>query len=898
MSCSRFRSLWLRASATALAVAASSTWLGDAAAQVAPVVLPHAAGQQALAVRIDARGITARACPSAAACAPDGGNVLAVPSEVAPLLGGARVAPVTLADGKHLAKVDAPAGGASAADAGRGSWVMLLAAPLAGKGTEPLVLWSGWTGVATGEHGEGRSDAVVVEPLASGSRVLVGQLRDDVTICGRPALVGASEVDPRTMTLLKGASYQNLPAEARRAAGKVAAERHDADAAAPGFRLLRPTAASSAVGKRFAEIADGDPKTAWSEGKAGVGRGEFVSFSSADEVGITGFGLRIKPTEGVEGGAAPRTLFVATPDRLFQVSLPEDAWLKEPASYEVKLPEEIRASCVAVVLDEAYAPRGAQAGGGERGSPSAPEVRVTIAEITARTAFDGQGPAALVGALAGGGERARAAAALLARSGPEAVEAAIAGYDRLDPAGRQLAAGVIDTAPCAVQIPFFTARLASGAAAAARPTSGAAGAARPASGAAGAARPTSGAAGAALGGGRRAAPAEPDPELHHARDRIRRCGRAAAPALAEVVKGGAAAARVAAARELALVAPAEAVPALLDALAGARGATRRELRAALATAARSERAAPVVEEEVQLDRLRARPEDAQLDLLRALGPSLGRVKGGGAAFQALASATGAPFARRYLLQAPAAALARAGEGPAEAYLRASLRKDADAHVRLRAAEVAADVPSLAPDLLAAASDPDVRVREAAIVALSRAASAGAKLPAGAAEALAARLASDPWTFIRGGAALAIGAMPATAAGDRALVGALDDASPEVRRSALDGLGAHRATAHIEAVRDRAEDKEEDVEVRARAILALGAMCDTASVDLWTRLALRAKAPVGERDQRLGSAALAALGAVHPADLPARLKPLLDKDTPHGLRETARAALSATPQCRR
>ncbi|WP_437690683.1 HEAT repeat domain-containing protein [Sorangium sp. So ce176] len=871
MSRTRFRSRWLRASVTAGAVAASSTWLGDAAAQIAPVVLPQAAGQQALAVRIDARGISARACPSAAACAPDGGKALAVPSEVAPLLGGARVAPVTLADGRHLAKIEAPASGApsGAREGGvaSGSWVMLLAAPLAGKGTEPLVLWSGWTGVAAGEHGEGRSDAVVVEPLGSGSRVLVGQLRDDVTICGRPALVGASEVDPRTMTLLKGASFQNLPAEERRAAGKVAAERREADAAAPGFRLLRPTAASSAVGKRFAEIADGDPKTAWSEGKAGAGRGEFVSFSSADEVGITGLGLRIKPVDGVEGGAAPRTLFVATPDRLFHVSLPEDAWVKESAGYEVKLPEEIRASCVAVVLDEAFAPRGAQAG--ERGSPSAPEVRVTIAEVTARTAFDGQAPAALVGALAGGGERARAAAALLARSGPEAAEAAIAGYDRLDPAGRQLAAGVIDTAPCAVQIPFFTARLASGAAAA--PPRGA----------------------------RRAAPPEPDPELHHARDRIRRCGRAAAPALAEIVKGGgAAAARVAAARELALVAPAEAVLALLDALAAARGATRKELRAALALAARSERAAPVVEEEVQLDRLRARPEDAQLDLLRALGPSLGRVRGGGAAFQALASAAGAPFERRYLLQAPAAALARAGEAPAEAYLRASLRKDADAHVRLRAAEVAADVPSLAPDLLAAASDPDVRVREAAVVALARAASAGAKLPAGAAEALAARLALDPWTFIRGGAALALGAMPAAPASDRALVGALADRSPEVRRHALDGLGAHRATAHIEAVRDRAEDKEEDVEVRARAILALGAMCDASSVDLWTRLALQAKAPMGERDQRLGSAALAALGAVRPADLPARLEPLLDKGTPHGLREAARAALSAAPQCRR
>ncbi|WP_437678489.1 HEAT repeat domain-containing protein [Sorangium sp. So ce131] len=856
-----------RAGCAALLLGALSSTSAIASAQSGvSLALPHAAGQQALAVRIDARGITARACPTAAACAADGGAAVAVPDDVAPLLGGARAAAITLADGKRLAMIEAPAPGAAPASSesrrasavtSGGTWVMLLAAPLAGKGAAPVVLWSGWTGVASGEHGEGRSDVVVVEPLASGSRVLVGHRREDVTLCGRPALVGAQEVDPRTMALVKGASFQNLPAAERSAARKLTAERRETDAPAPAFRLLRPTAASSAIGKRFAEIADGDPKTAWSEGKAGTGRGEFVSFSSADEVGITGLGLRIKPPDGVQGGAAPRTFYVATPDRLFEVSLPDDAWLKETAGYEVKLPEEIRTSCLAVVLDEAHA----------RGAPPA-DVRVTIAEITARTAFDGQAPEALVGALAGGGERSRAAAALLARGGPEAIAAAIAGYDKLDPAGRQLAAGVIDAAPCATQIPFFTARLAS-ATASAPPRRD-----------------------------RRAPPADPDPELHHARDRIRRCGRAAAPALAAIVKEGAPGAKVAAARELALVAPAEAIPALLDALPGARGATRREIRAALALAARSERAAPAVEDEVQLDRLRARPEDVQLDLLRALGPALGRVKGGSAAFQALASAPGAPFQRRYLLQAPAAALARAGEAPAEVYLRASLRKDADAHVRLRAAEVAADVPALAPDLLAAVSDPEVRVREAAIVALARAASAGARLPAGAAEALSARLAGDPWTFVRGGAARALGAMPATPAGDRALVGALADRSPEVRGDALDGLGAHRATAHIEAVRDRAEDKAEDVEVRARAILALGAMCDRSSVDLWTRLALRAKAPLGERDQRLGTAALAALGAVHPADLPARLEPLLDKDTPHGLRETARAALSAAPQCRR
>ncbi|KYF95226.1 hypothetical protein BE18_00415, partial [Sorangium cellulosum] len=67
MSRSPFRSRRPRVGAAVGVIAASSTLLGNAAAQVAPVVLPHAAGQQALAVRVDPGGITARACPAKAA---------------------------------------------------------------------------------------------------------------------------------------------------------------------------------------------------------------------------------------------------------------------------------------------------------------------------------------------------------------------------------------------------------------------------------------------------------------------------------------------------------------------------------------------------------------------------------------------------------------------------------------------------------------------------------------------------------------------------------------------------------------------------------------------------------------------------------------------------------------
>src|SRR5262249_11965848 len=160
------------------------------------------------------------------------------------------------------------------------------------------------------------------------------------------------------------------------------------------------------------------------------GRGEFVSMSSADEVGIVALDVIVRPTEEVEGGAAPKRFYLATEGKLFEVTMPEDAWKQPPGTrYTVKLPAEIKTSCLAVVLDASYATRD--------------KARVTIAEIEARTAFDGASPEALAGALAGGSARSKAAAALLARSGEAGLRAVIGVYDKLDEDGKRLAAEVI-----------------------------------------------------------------------------------------------------------------------------------------------------------------------------------------------------------------------------------------------------------------------------------------------------------------------------------------------------------------------------------------------------------------------------------------------------------------------
>lgn len=812
------------------------------------IVAPAAAGQQALAVRASEKGITARVCAGAGECSADGGVRIEVGPDVAPLLGRARVTKVALADGKSVARVDVPGAQEPA------SWVALVAAPLAGKGSEPVVLFSGWTGMSKGEHGEGRSAVVIEERLAKGSRVVIGERREDVTICGRPTVVAASEIDPASMSIARRASIQNITPEERAKAVKIAASRLSAAPPPGGVRLLRATAASSAVEKKFAAITDGDPATAWLENKPGDGRGEFVSFSSASDVGVRSIEITLLPEAD---GAAPKTLFLASTDALIEVSIPDAPERKAGGVYEVKLPAEMKTSCLALVLEDAYAARGDK------------NARVAVAEVIARSSLGDLDPEALVGALAGGGERAKAAAALLARGGSAATRSALAGYAKLDAEGKALALSVIDAAPCSESAAFFTALL------------GAETSVDRARGAKSLERPV-----------------DPDeePEVAHALDRIRRCGRASALPLAELVGGASDRARILAANELSLVAPAESVPVLLDAIPKASDVVRRALRAALAHAAKSDRSRAALAAELALDRYKARPLVARIDLLRAAAPRLSAIDGASAAFDSVAT-PGADFRTRFLLLSPAAELARSGDARAEAFVRAAISKDPDAHVRARAAEVAGHVAALSSDLVGALGDPEPRVREGAITGLALALSSGAKPTDAMSSAIAARLASDPWTFVRSPAASALGLLPSGASTDGALAAALSDASAEVRGRALDALGAHKASAFAPQIRERSEDKEESVEVRARAILALASMCDAASIDAWTTLAHRAVRPFDERDRRLGSAAVAALGVIHPKDLDARLAPLLAKDAPSSARELARAALSARGECK-
>ncbi len=834
----------------ALTLAASTPLFPRVAHAAAPpsLTIPGASGQQALALRVEGAALRARVCGSGA-CEPDGGAALGLPEDVRPLVGNAALKRVELRSGRSVARLDVPG------KDGAGTWVMLVAAPASGKGAEPVVIYAGWTAVAKGEAGEERSAIVLEEPIAGKSgavRLLVGERRGDVTVCGRPALVAAKEVDPLTFELTRGASAESLSREERDKAPKITASRVVAAASkTSGPKLLRAMVASSAVDKKMGTLTDGDADTVWSENKTGEGRGEFVVMSSASEVAINTIEIAVKPSAPDDGGAAPRSFYLATSDRVIAVAMPEDAWRQAPGTrYAIALPAPLHTSCLAVVLGDAYA--------------NAKNTRVTIAEIEAKTPFDGMSVEALAGALAGGGERPKGAGAMLARAGKEGVAAAISVYDKLDDTGRELARDVIDGAPCGDQAPFYTGRLI---------------AAMDAKG--------------------------DDPDRDHARDRLRRCGRLAAPPLAAIIAkgfpaGGPADARaikaaLLAANEIVLAAPAEAIAAITAAIDKADDGMRRELRAALSVAARNPRALPALREQMTPERFGALSEVAAIDLMRAAGPSLGKVEGAAQAFAAISAKYGSTRAR-YLLQAPAGELAKAGDAQAEAYLRASLTQDAAWYVRARAVVAAARVPSLAAAIVAAIDDAEVRVREAAIAGSFASLSEGDKPPQGLAAALGKRLATDDWTFVRAAAARALGVMPPDAAIDQALVAALSDASHDVRGKIIEALGARRATAHAELIRARQDDEEEWLDVRVRAVFALAAMCDSKSLDAWTKLALRAKSPNDERERRLGAASIVALGAVHPADLERRLAPLVDKDSPSGAKELARSAIASKGRC--
>ena len=700
-------------------------------------------------------------------------------------------------------------------------------AVLSAQADEPI--FAGLTGYTRGEDGDRSGQAVLVYDRDAQSKfVIIAESREDTRICGQATTpLGPRGLDAHTMQL-RGATLHRIDKKARDAAQRVIAQPRTSTAA-PLARVLIATGGSA---PGTVSVTDGKLDTAWSEQRPGDGHGEFVTMRAPSEVPLHGLVVTIAPGKPKPEGAAPRTFFVALDDRLLQVTMPEDAWQKPEQAYDIPLASPVRTTCVAVVLDEAYT-RGA----------AAPEV--TIAELSALTKFDVDGAKLADVARALGSPRGEEAAAVLRRAGNGGLTAVVNEYAALDARGRALAVDVASsvgscTGPAAE---LLTRAL-----------------------------------------------ADREVEVRkRALGRIERCGKAAGDALVLAVRSDDEAVRAAAAPLLATVAVSLAIEPLAEQMGKGGPETRRAIRAAFARAsvgAGRDRLLALVTK-------RDMPVAARLDLLRAAGAKLPELRPEADVAIADLLRASPDMPTRYLLAQPLAHLARAPDATTGELSRLAelARRDPDWAVRARAVELAAGIAPLASTVIAAAADPEPRVREAALRAM-----ATSGLAAGAPAASQA-LAKDEWTFVRMAAADALGAFPDEPASTSSLAASLGDASPKVRWTSIAALGKRRAITQAPLVRERLDDAREDPEVRAFAAKTLGAMCMQNAADRLTKLAYLARAPVDEADDRIGIAAIEALGTLHPPDLEKRLAPLRGKDIRLPVRRAAERALSEPGACR-
>lgn len=784
-----------------------------------PVHAPAGNGQPALSVLVGKGGEIAAATCSTPPCSA-GAVPLAVPAELRAKPARAEV--VAIGEGRHAVVV--------AVDDGARAFRAVVAAPLTG--AAPKVLFSGLVGLLRGEDGLRQGPMVQVSEAENGvRRVLVGEQWESVSLCGRPAILAPQLLNPKTLEL-SAAKVQRLSPAERDAARSVKATRlADDQPSAAATGVLRALYASSGIGAPQA-ITDGDPETTWSEDRGGDGKGEFIVMRAPPETAISGLELTLRPKlRAVDNGAAPARLFVVGPRDVIEVTLPEDAWQHPGARYRVTLEPPLQSSCLALSLDTSF--------------DKSPKAAVTLAEVAAVTEFAVDKLPELVAALAGGGQRAEAAKAVLAAGGPAAFAAVAQAFEALDEGGRRVALEVMDRAPCELGAPVYV---------------------------------------SALSG-------KIEAQTQHAQSRLRRCGAAGGAALeSALAKSDKTDKRLMPllVTELSLADPARAVRVFVPLLDEKTVLRRRLLRTSLAQVARTEKAAPALRAVLADPKT---PPVALIDVLRALGDQAPRYEPEASAALARLQQGSPRFRTRYLLLGPAAVLSRVDAGAGSAFRR-SLSADPDPHVRAAALALVREPKRFQGELLKALGDPDVRVREASARAL---ASPDAEF---ASRALLERLEDDRWPLVRAAAADALSRHPAGPALDEPLVDALGDASELVRARAVRALSERRASGAAARIRERLADAEEWPEVRAEAARALGVLCDAESADVLLAFAKKLADPMASpAAQLIGRGAVASLGRLASPDLKASLAQLTSKDAPPHARRAAAAALSTRETCR-
>jgi hypothetical protein len=780
------------------------------------VSLPAGAGLGPLTVKVDLAGGTVVA---------NGVNVpIKLDRALFPSASEVVVEDVPIAQGKHVAHVRIPA-----KDAGpQGpAWEAILAAG------ESQPIFAGMTGLAEGDPGERTGKGIRIVPHGATSVVVMGTLHEELNICGRTdTLLDPQGLDPSLK--FRGATFQRLDAQQIQDAKSIEATDKGATLDTALAKLLVATG-SSVPDSRGAELTDGDPQTVWSEQRPGIGQGEFVLMAGPQQVPIARMEIVVVPPKPASAGAAPKQFFLVTNSETFAVTIPGDAWAKPGQAYEIKLPQPIQTSCLALVLGDADA----------RGQTH-PEVG--LAELVAYSEFDTPGMTLESVAKLLSSPQGDAARAVLQRAGKGALEAVERAYDALDERGR---ARAIDVAASHENCDEAAGLLAKGM-------------------------------------------CEKHGEApRKAKEKLQRC-KQATPALVKQLHDDPAS-RMCVAPTLVELAHDEALIPIADALETtpeAERATREVLRTefsrALGLAPSTEFAAHKLGD-LLADKKRS--ATARLEMMRAAGSHVvgARVEAEAALDEIL---QGEPSLRaRYLSLGPLAELARGGDPVAAKKVASAISHDPDWAVRREAAKLGAGLAEAGAPLLAAAKDPEPRVREEALGSLATGNVAGADAVA------ASALQSDGWTFVKVQALRVLEKTPASPSSDAALADALLDRSTRVRAGALVALAMRRATGMSVAIRARLDDKGENADVRAAAARALGAVCDASSTDRLTELVKLLGAPgVPEDEQLIALGALEGLAALQPRDLRNRIAPLLGPQAPAEMRAAAQKALSARSQC--
>jgi hypothetical protein len=553
---------------------------------------------------------------------------------------------------RHVVHVRVPAGGSDTA------WEAILAAGRA----EPI--FAGVTGLGGGDPGERLGKALQIVPGGATSFVLVGDVREDLRICGQDVtLLDPLALYPASLDL-RPATVQRVGAEQRAQAQRVVAT-EAASLDAPLGKLL-VARGSSVPGSRGLELTDGDPKTVWTERRPGIGQGEFVVMAAPKDVPIARMQVVLAPPQGdrASSGAAPKSFYLVTGAQTFEVTVPGDAWLKPGQVYDIPLPKPIETACVALVLDDAYVRRGVE------------HPDVGVAELVAFSEFDKPGASLPEIAKKLSGERGDAAAQVLERAGDAAIAAVDAAYDGLDARGRARAVDVAASgAKCDQAAPLLARALCEKSGEAPR----------------------------------------------KAGEKLERCAGAAA-ALAKRVREDAPS-RACVAPTLATIAPEQALVPIADAIQvtpEADSETRAALRAALGAALRAARKGRLGE----LLADRSRPAAARLEVMRAAEARVVEARPESDATIDELTRGAPPMRVRYLVLGPAGELARAGDAAAAAWLAQAIAGDPEWPVRAHAAELAAGVAPAQAALVGATRDREPRVREAALASLAAAAAPG------------------------------------------------------------------------------------------------------------------------------------------------------------------------------